>query len=65
MYRFRPTNYEMKAYPITQVTPLTRITVLRLNASQYPAKCQQAAAIMLMIQNNLDPKVAQYPHELV
>ncbi|MFN0032692.1 MAG: urocanate hydratase [Flavobacteriales bacterium] len=31
----------------------------------YPAKCQQAAAIMLMIQNNLDPRVAQHPHELV
>jgi urocanate hydratase len=33
--------------------------------SQYPAKCQQAAAIMLMIQNNLDPAVAQHPHELI
>ena len=32
---------------------------------QYPANCQQAAAIMLMIQNNLDPKVAQHPHELI
>jgi urocanate hydratase len=32
---------------------------------QYPAKCQQAAAIMLMIQNNLDPRVAQHPHELI
>lgn len=31
----------------------------------YPAKCQQAAAIMLMIQNNLDPKVAKYPEELI
>jgi urocanate hydratase len=31
----------------------------------YPAKCAQAAAIMLMIQNNLDPKVAQHPHELI
>lgn len=31
----------------------------------YPAKCRQAAAIMLMIQNNLDPKVAQHPHELI
>jgi urocanate hydratase len=31
----------------------------------YPAKCQQAAAIMLMIQNNLDPAVAQHPHELI
>ena len=31
----------------------------------YPAKCQQAAGIMLMIQNNLDPKVAQHPDELI
>lgn len=31
----------------------------------YPARCQQAAAIMLMIQNNLDPAVAQHPHELI
>jgi len=49
MYRFRPTHYEMKAYPI----------------NVYPAKCQQAAAIMLMIMNNLDKEVAQFPHELV
>ena len=33
--------------------------------SEYPAKNDQCAAIMLMIQNNLDPNVAQYPHELV
>lgn len=32
---------------------------------EYPAKCQQAAAIMLMIQNNLDPAVAQHPNELI
>ncbi|MBL7828291.1 MAG: urocanate hydratase, partial [Saprospiraceae bacterium] len=31
----------------------------------YPARTRQAAAIMLMIQNNLDPKVAKYPHELI
>src|SRR5688572_19609758 len=31
----------------------------------YPAKCLQAAAIMLMVQNNLDPLVAKYPHELI
>ncbi|MFH1466947.1 MAG: urocanate hydratase [Pseudomonadota bacterium] len=31
----------------------------------YPARCPQAAAIMLMIQNNLDPDVAQHPHELI
>lgn len=33
--------------------------------SDYPAKSQQAAAIMLMIQNNLDPAVAQHPEELI
>ncbi|MFV0571381.1 MAG: urocanate hydratase [Xanthomarina gelatinilytica] len=32
---------------------------------QYPAKSKQAAAIMLMIQNNLDHAVAQHPHELI
>ena len=32
---------------------------------EYPARSRQAAAIMLMIQNNLDPKVAQHPHELI
>jgi urocanate hydratase len=41
--------YPMKAYPI----------------SAYPARCQQAAAIQLMITNNLDPAVAQFPHELI
>jgi urocanate hydratase len=42
-------DYEMYARPI----------------EAYPAKSKQAAAIMLMIQNNLDPKVAQHPHELI
>lgn len=42
-------TYAMKARPI----------------SDYPARCQQAAAIMLMIQNNLDPLVAKHPHELI
>lgn len=32
---------------------------------EYPAKSRQAAAIMLMIQNNLDPLVAKYPQELI
>ena len=31
----------------------------------YPAQCVQAAGIMLMIQNNLDPNVAQHPDELI
>ena len=42
-------DYEMKARPI----------------EEYPARSRQAAAIMLMIQNNLDKAVAQHPHELI
>lgn len=42
-------EYEMHARPI----------------DEYPARSRQAAAIMLMIQNNLDPAVAQHPHELI
>src|SRR5258708_31768148 len=33
--------------------------------NEYPNQCLQAAAIQLMIQNNLDPAVAQHPHELI
>ena len=33
--------------------------------NDYPAKSEKAACIMLMIQNNLDPNIAQFPHELV
>ncbi|MDE6098884.1 MAG: urocanate hydratase, partial [Muribaculaceae bacterium] len=42
-------DYEMYARPI----------------DEYPARSRQAAAIMMMIQNNLDPRVAQHPHELI
>jgi urocanate hydratase len=42
-------DYEMKARPI----------------SEYPGSSEQAKAIMLMIQNNLDYAVAQHPHELI
>src|SRR5699024_2146771 len=42
-------DYEMYARPI----------------DEYPGKCDQARAIMHMIQNNLDYKVAQHPHELI
>lgn len=42
-------DYPMKARPI----------------DEYPARSKQAAAIMMMIQNNLDPAVAQHPHELI
>ncbi|MBF0695332.1 MAG: urocanate hydratase [Flavobacterium sp.] len=42
-------DYELKARPI----------------DEYPGKSEQAKAIMLMIQNNLDHAVAQHPHELI
>jgi len=42
-------TYEMYARPI----------------DEYPHRSRQAAAIMMMIQNNLDPRVAQHPHELI
>lgn len=42
-------DYEMYARPI----------------DEYPHRSKQAAAIMLMIQNNLDPTVAKHPHELI
>jgi len=32
---------------------------------EYPCKCKKAAAMMAMIQNNLDNRVAQHPHELI
>ena len=50
IYMFRfKPEHEIYARPITE----------------YPAKSTQAAAIMLMIQNNLDPAVAQHPEELI
>jgi len=33
--------------------------------NEYPHKSKEAASIMLMIQNNLDKRVAQHPHELI
>ena len=39
--------------------------ILARPIDQYSAKSRQAAAIMAMIQNNLDPRVAQHPHELI
>jgi len=35
------------------------------SVNDYPARCTQAAAIMLMVDNNLDPAVAQHPEELI
>ena len=39
--------------------------ILARPLDEYPARSRQAAAIMAMIQNNLDPRVAQHPHELI
>ena len=44
MYRYRPSEYEMRARPI----------------DEYPANSRQAAAIMLMIRNNLDVEVQRF-----
>lgn len=49
MYRFRPVSYDMKAY----------------NISEYPCRTRQSACVMLLIMNNLNPAVAQFPHELI
>lgn len=40
-------------------------TIYARPIDEYPGKCEQAKAIMLMIQNNLDHAVAQHPHELI
>jgi urocanate hydratase len=40
-------------------------TLKARSIADYPAKCTQAAAIMLMVENNLDPAVAQHPEELI
>jgi urocanate hydratase len=42
-----------------------RYEIFARGIDEYPSKSKQAAAIMLMIQNNLDPAVAQHPHELI
>ena len=42
-----------------------QIELCARNIADYPGKCLQAKAIMLMIQNNLDDAVAQHPHELI
>lgn len=42
-----------------------RYTMHARHIDEYPHRSRQAAAIMMMIQNNLDPAVAQHPHELI
>lgn len=49
MYRLMPTAYEMRSYPI----------------SEYPGESLHARAMMVMIMNNLDRRVAMFPQELI
>ena len=49
MHRFRPRDHVIQAHPL----------------EAYPAKSVAGASLMLMVQNNLDQNVAQFPHELV
>lgn len=57
---------ELKSYGRIYMYRLRPVYEMRArNISDYPCKTKQAAAIMLMISNNLDPEVAQHPHELI
>lgn len=74
--RYFPSAHHEKLLPEfrQELDELGRIYMLRYMPDQpmyardievYPCKSKQAAAIMLMIQNNLDPAVAQHPYELI
>lgn len=74
--RYFPTEWHAKLIPefASELLERGRIYMYRFRpdypmqarpVSDYPARSKTAAAIMLMIQNNLDPKVAKYPHELI
>ncbi len=74
--RYFPKEWHVKLAPefLEELNAYGRIYMYRLKPdykiyarpiSQYPARSKQAAAIMLMIQNNLDPAVAQHPMELI
>jgi len=72
---FDPTHHEVLANEFLQeLNDYGRIYMYRFrpdyemkarHIDEYPHKCKQAAAIMHMIQNNLDYAVAQHPHELI
>ncbi|RYY52206.1 MAG: urocanate hydratase, partial [Chitinophagaceae bacterium] len=72
---FEPQHHEVLIKEFTEeLETYGRIYMYRLRPeykmyarpiSEYPGKCEQAKAIMLMIQNNLDYAVAQHPHELI
>ena len=74
--RYFPNDWhaELSKEFATELTEFGRIYMHRFKPSyklfarpihEYPAKTPQAAGIMLMIQNNLDPAVAQHPEELI
>ncbi|MEQ9188198.1 MAG: urocanate hydratase [Cryomorphaceae bacterium] len=74
--RYFPSEWHAKLAPefAQELKELGRVYMLRFRPdyeiraraiSEYPGECEQAKAIMLMIQNNLDPNVAQHPHELI
>jgi urocanate hydratase len=72
---FEPQHHEVLVKEFTEeLNTYGRIYMYRLRPdykmyarpiNEYPGKCEQAKAIMLMIQNNLDYAVAQHPHELI
>ncbi len=74
--RYFPAHQHAELAPefAAELARLGRIYMLRYRPTyamcarpieQYPAQCRQAASVMLMIQNNLDPVVAQHPYELI
>lgn len=74
--RYFPKDQHAELAPefLDELNQLGRIYMLRYRPeytmyarpiSDYPGNCEQAKAIMLMIQNNLDYAVAQHPHELI
>jgi urocanate hydratase len=72
---FKPEHHKLLAKEFAQeLNDYGRIYMHRLRPTypmharpleEYPHRSRQAAAIMLMLQNNLDPNVAQHPHELI
>jgi len=74
--RYFPAKFHAELAPefAKELKDYGRIYMYRLRPSydmyarpidEYPCRSRQAAAIMAMIQNNLDPRVAQHPHELI
>lgn len=74
--RYFPAKFHAELAPefAQELKDYGRIYMYRLRPSydmyarpidEYPCRSRQAAAIMAMIQNNLDPRVAQHPHELI